>query len=214
MQQLNHNGIGLFQKRKINKFINMIEKKSRLGPPAPNTYNTQLSWKGILANMKGEEKTTFISKIFKTEGSKPSPAQYEAKDPRNVKSYTHGKMPKNERINTTSNAEYLSSVTPSAKYIDIYTKIKKNTTSMPDLKAGLNWKVKKKEGPDPGSYPLKEKAFHTLCINTSPQWKQGKGERRFFTTVGAKRKEWVPGAGKYDVIDYNKLHRRLSSRRH
>ena len=64
MQQLNHNGIGLFQKRKINKFINMIEKKSRLGPPAPNTYNTQLSWKGILANMKGEEKTTFISNFF------------------------------------------------------------------------------------------------------------------------------------------------------
>ena len=85
---------------------------------------------------------------------------------------------------------------------------------MPDLKAGLNWKVKKKDGPDPGSYPLKEQALATVVRKVSPSWKQSKGDRKFFTTMGAKKKQWVPGAGQYDLIDYNKIHRRLTSRRH
>lgn len=114
------------------------------------------------------------------------------------------------RLSTTSNAEYLSSVTPAAKYIDIYTKVKKNTSSMPDLKSGLNWKVKKKDGPDPCSYPLKEKALATVVYKVSPSYKQSKGERRFFTTATSKRKDWVPGPGKYDSIDFNKVHRLIS----
>lgn len=86
---------------------------------------------------------------------------------------------------------------------------------MPDLKnKGLSWRVKKKDGPDPGSYPNKEKAFATLVSRLSPSFRLGKGDRKFFTTTIPKRKDWVPGAGKYEIIDYNKVHRRLTSKRH
>lgn len=202
-----------FPKEKDKKFIHMIEKRAKFGP-APNKYEKPNRWKeAILGSMKGENKTTFIAKIFKTEGSKPSPCQYQIIDNRVALSKTLGKVNKGDRMSTVCNAEYLASVTPGAKYVDIYTKIKRGT-SMPDLKKGLTWKVKKKDGPDPGSYPLKEKALATLVSQVSPSWKQGKGERRFFTTAISKRKEWVPGAGKYDTIDYSKVHRRLTSKRH
>lgn len=63
-----------FPKEKDKKFINLIEKRAKKGPPAPNMYKIPDDWKNaILGHMKGENKTTFISKIFKTEGSKPSP---------------------------------------------------------------------------------------------------------------------------------------------
>ena len=116
-------------------------------------------------------------------------------------------------MDTTCDVEYLSSVTPSAMYLNIYTKLPRSKGA-PDLKAGLNWKVKKKDGPDPQSYSNKEKAFSTLVSKLSPKFKYGKSEREFFTKTIPKRKDWVPGAGKYETIDYNKIHRRLSTKRH
>jgi len=200
-------------KEKNRKFIDLIKKKAAQ-VPGPGMYKSKNEWKdSILGHMKGGEKITFISKIFKTAGEKPSPAQYVLKDEITRKRNTLGKINKGERLSTVSDAEYLSTVTPGAKYTDIYTKIKRGT-SMPDLKSGLAWRVKKKDGPDPGSYPKKEMAFSTFVSNVSPSWKQGKGQRRFFTTTIAKRKDFVPGAGKYETIDYNKIHRRLSSKRH
>jgi hypothetical protein len=177
-------------------------------------YKTQNNWKdSILGFMKGEDRKTFIANIFKSERLKLAPSHYDIKDPILQKSRTLGKLAKGDRICTTSDAEYLASITPGAKYIDIYTKVNKKTQNI-DFKKGLEWKVKKKDGPDPGSYPEKESAFANFTSKASPKWKQGKDERRFFTTVIAKRKKFVPGAGNYEIIDYNKIHRRLSSRRH
>lgn len=200
-------------KEKGKRFINAIEKRAKFGP-APDTYKAAIKWdKTILGTMKGEDRTTFIRKIFKTEGSKPSPSQYNIDDYQAKKMFISGKMAKGTRQDTTWEAEYLASVTPSAKYIDIYTKVQKSG-SMPDLKKGLTWKVKKKDGPDPGSYPNKEKAFHNYARRVSPSWKLGKSQRNFFTKVISKKKEWVPGSGKYNTIDFDKVHRRLTSRRH
>lgn len=69
-----------FPKEKDKKFIHLIEKRAKFGP-APGAYKTQYVWdKSILGTMKGEDKTTFITKIFKKEGDKPSPCQYDIKD--------------------------------------------------------------------------------------------------------------------------------------
>ena len=53
-----------------------------------------------------------------------------------------------------------------------------------------------------------------MVSKVSPKWKQSKSERAFFTKTTSKNKEWVPGAGKYDTVDYSKIHRRLTSKRH
>lgn len=201
-----------FSKEKGKNFIQQIEKNSK-GRLAPNAYKIPSKWQSILANMKGEERTTFIAKIFKTEGAKPSPCQYKIKDLKAEKDHLLGKVNKGPRMSTTWESEYLASATPGAKYIDIYTKVKKGS-SMPDLKKGLAWRVKKKDGPDPGSYPGKEKAFNTIISRLSPSFRLGKGNRTFFTSTLAKRKNWVPGAGKYETINYDKIHRRLTSKRH
>lgn len=42
------------------------------------------------------------------------------------------------------------------------------------LQIGLSWRVKKKDGPDPGSYPDKEKAHANYVCKLSPRWKLGK----------------------------------------
>ena len=92
-----------------------------------------INWSVYLNQNLGEDRTTFITKIFKTEGNKPSPSHYSIIDERVRPSHTFGKMNKGSRPSTTWDAEFLSSITPSAKYIDIYTKVKKGG-SMPDLK--------------------------------------------------------------------------------
>lgn len=202
-----------FPKEINKKFINLIEKRAGFGP-SPQKYNLQPKWeKTILGSMKGEERKTFITHIFKAEANKPSPVTYEIDNIEKKKIKNLGKILKGERMDTTCDAEYLSSTTPSAIYLDIYTKLPRSKGA-PDLKSGLNWRVKKKDGPDPQSYPNKEKAFATLVTKLSPTFKNGKSEREFFTKTISKRKEWVPGAGKYDTIDYSKIHRRLSTKRH
>ena len=191
-------------------------KKLHEGKPSPGTYETALKWnKSILGVMKGGDRNSYIEKIYKQEKSKPSPGPgaHSPSSKYTKKRSSLGKINKGEREAFTSDAEFLGSTVPAAHYIDpLKKKLPKPFKYTLKKKAHL-WKVDKVDGPDPQSYPLKEKGA-TLTTRASPKWKQSNSKRKFFTDDAEKSTRNCPGAGAYNSIDYSKIHRRISTKRH
>ena len=168
--------------------------------------------KTILGNMKGGKRNTYVEKIIREEQikPKPGPGAYSPNARFVQERNSLGVINKGGRIPFTSDSEYLGTVSPAATYTE---PIKLPKPFRQNVKKE-GWRVIKKDGPDPQSYPMKENAIVTLTKKTSPKWKQGKGKRRFFTEEAERLNQHSPGAGNYNTIDYNKIHRRLTSKRH
>eukprot|EP00343_Euplotes_focardii_P007395 CAMPEP_0205822624 /NCGR_PEP_ID=MMETSP0206-20130828/13308_1 /ASSEMBLY_ACC=CAM_ASM_000279 /TAXON_ID=36767 /ORGANISM="Euplotes focardii, Strain TN1" /LENGTH=267 /DNA_ID=CAMNT_0053119053 /DNA_START=69 /DNA_END=872 /DNA_ORIENTATION=+ len=188
-------------------------KKLHAYKPSPGLYDVSYKWnKTILGNMKGGKRNTFIEKIFQDEKAKPrpGPGAYSPKKGLVTKRNSLGVINNGDRIPFTSDSEYLGTMTPAATYTE---GVKLPKTFRYDVKK-KGWRIEKKDGPDPQSYPFKEEAIKKMTKKVSPQWKQGKGKRKFFTDEAQKRSQNSPGSGMYSTIDYNKIHRRLTSKRH
>jgi len=188
-------------------------KKLHAYKPSPGAYNIEKKWnKTILGTMKGGKRNTFIQKIFLDgkQRPKPGPGDYSPSTKMTQKRNSLGVINKGSRIPFTSDSEFLGTVSPSATYTEKIVLPKPFTYNV--QKKG--WRIAKIDGPDPQSYPLKEQALANYTKKVSPRWKQGKGKRKFFTDNAIKAGKQSPGAGMYEAIDYNKIHRRLSSKRH
>lgn len=169
----------------------------------------------VLGVMKGGKRETFVSQIFRTQELKPKPGPGQhSPDSRLVKKRNIlGIVNKDERLPFTTNTEFLSTQSPAAIYTDIYAKKLPKPFKYELKKKNHPWKVDKIEGPDPQSYPLQEEAIRKIK-QSSPKWGQSKSPRKFFTDDAQKNKSTFPGAGNYESIDYSKIHRNLSSKRH
>ena len=165
--------------------------------------------------MKGGERKTFISQIFRSQElkPKPGPGQHSPNSKYVKKRNILGIVNKDERASFTCNAEFLSSECPSAIYLDPLKRKLPKPFKYELKKKNHPWKVDKIDGPDPHSYPLQEEALKKTK-QSSPKWGLGKSPRKFFTDDAQKNKANCPGAGNYEQIDYNKIHRNLSSKRH
>jgi len=181
--------------------------------PSPAAYDQPNNWKSsILGNMKGGKKNTYIEQICREEKIKPKPGPGAYKPSIN---FTHkrnslGVIDKGERVPFTSNAEWLATQSPAGTYTE---KIKLPAPFKHNVKK-KGWRVQKVDGPDPQSYSLKEAAIDKQVNKVSPSWKQSKDKRKFFTDKAEKKSQQSPGAGMYNTIDYSKIHRRLTTRRH
>ena len=166
--------------------------------------------------MKGGKRRTFISQIFRDQELKPSPGpgSHSPSSRYTKKRSCLGIVNKCDRGAFTSDAEYLGSVSPGPVYIDPLKKSLPKPFKYTLKQKSHPWKAEKVDGPDPQSYPNQEKAFKELTSKSSPQWKQTKGKRVFFTDEMQKKGQTCPGAGKYEIIDYNKIHRKITSKRH
>lgn len=192
-------------------------KKLHSYTPAPCTYNVSPKWKTtILGSMKGGKRSTFISQIFRNQEVKPSPGPgaHKINSRHTKKRNSLGIINNSERVPFTLDTEYLASSTPAAIYIDIMKKDKVKPFKWELKKKSHPWKVDKVDGPDPQSYPLQEKAIKEKIQNSSPRWKIAKSNRKFFTDSAQEATKNSPGAGAYNTINYNKIHRRLTSKRH
>lgn len=203
--------------KKVNNGMIDSHQKLHAFTPAPCTYDVSPKWKTtILGSMKGGKRNSYIDQIYRHEQVKPSPAPDAFKPSSRIikKRELYGKVSKSTRIPFTSDSEYMGTATPSAIYIDPLKKSQVKPFKWDLKNKGQTWKVEKKDGPDPQSYPLKEKAFKEVITKSSPKWKQSKGTRKFFTDNAQRAEKDKPGAGTYNTINYDKIHRRLSSKRH
>lgn len=202
--------------KKFNNGFIDVAKKLQEGKPSPDTYDVSKKWnKTILGNMKGGKRKTFIAQIFRDEELKPSPGPgtHSPSSRYTKKRNNLGVINKSGRDPFTSDAEFLGTSSPAAQYIDIMKRSLPKPFKYTLKKKNHLWKVDKVDGPDPQSYPLKENAIKNLTVKSSPKWKQGVGKRNFFTDIAQKNSQQKPGAGNYETINYDKIHRRLSSKR-
>lgn len=215
-------GANLFISRKITMapkcndgMIDKITKSHSFVPP-PGNYDISKKWSTtVLGSMKGGKRKTFISQLFRDQEihPMPGPGQHSPSSKYTKKRSALGIVNKSGRDAFTTDAEFLGSISPGADYIDIMKKDLPRPFKY-NLKKPKGWKVEKVDGPDPQSYPNKEKALNEITVKSSPKWIQSKGTRKFFTDDAMKKSQKSPGAGNYNTIDYSKIHRRLSTKRH
>lgn len=78
--------------------------------------------------------------------------------------------------------------------------------------AKICWQSKKSDEPDPGTYKEVLKAFKSTQNRVKTSY-FGKSDRSFFTNDHTKTKEFVPGVGKYEIINPRLFYRRNKTQR-
>ena len=130
--------------------------------PSPVAYETAPTWtKSPLGFMKGSERNTFITRIFKRERNSPSPHSY-SPDP--VRRCPEGGKSIRDAKDCyfLRDAEYISSNIPTSANVTktfVLPRVKSLKWAPPKQKKG-DWKVRKEDGPDPCLYADKEVAYN------------------------------------------------------
>ena len=69
---------------------------------------------------------------------------------------------------------------------------------VPSKGLSKEWRFKKSEKPDVGSYEAEKASQHTSTMKKAPSMAFSKKPNERFTTLYAKSKSFVPGSGNYD----------------
>ena len=70
---------------------------------------------------------------------------------------------------------------------------------VPSRGLSKEWRFKKSERPDCGSYEIDKASHHQSQMKKAPSMAFSKKINERFTTIYAKQKAFVPGSGNYDI---------------